>query len=109
MFRAEEINFSFFSRIERGSFSEIDNFLYIIKGQIHTDMAQENDNDLNTSFSTLNVNAMEFVPNFGSTFCTPTPTATKMNTDENEDAISTPTAAIPTETISDKTPENAGE
>lgn len=66
-------------------------------------MAQENDNDMNTSFSTLNVNAMEFVPNFGSTFCTPTPT--KMNTDENEDPIPAPVAATPTETISDKTPE----
>lgn len=70
-------------------------------------MAQESDNDMNASFSTLNVNAMEFVPNFSS-FCT-APTPTKMNTDENEDeAIPAPIAAILSEPISDKTPENVG-
>lgn len=65
-------------------------------------MAQDNDSDMNTSFSTLNVNAMEFVPSF----CT-APTAT-INTDENDQTITTPIAAIPTETISDKSPENVG-
>lgn len=64
-------------------------------------MAQENESDMNTSFSTLNVNAMEFVPSF----CTPT---TKMNTDDVEETIPTSIAATPTETISDKTPENVG-
>lgn len=28
-------------------------------------MAQENENDMTAKFSTLNVNAMEFVPSFG--------------------------------------------
>ncbi|KAJ6647828.1 Eukaryotic peptide chain release factor GTP-binding subunit ERF3A, partial [Pseudolycoriella hygida] len=63
-------------------------------------MAQENDNDMNTSFSTLNVNAMEFVPSF----CTaPSPT---INTDESEQKITTAIVATATEIISDKTPEN---
>lgn len=69
-------------------------------------MAQDNDNDMNTSFSTLNVNAMEFVPSFTSSTA-PTPPST-INTDENDQTITTPIAAIPTETISDKTPENVG-
>lgn len=64
-------------------------------------MAQDGENDMNTSFSTLNVNAMEFVPSF----CTP-PT---INTDENDQIIPTPIIAAPTEIISDKTPENVGE
>lgn len=50
-------------------------------------MAQENDSDMATKFSTLNVNAMEFVPSF----CT--------------DRTAT---AAPTETLSEKTPENPG-
>lgn len=65
-------------------------------------MAQDNDTEMNATFSTLNVNAMEFVPSF----CTaPTPT---INTDENDQTITTPIAAIATEIISDKTPENVG-
>lgn len=67
-------------------------------------MAQDNDNDMNTSFSTLNVNAMEFVPSF----CTAPTAPSTINTDENDQTIITPIAAIPTETISDKTPENVG-
>lgn len=66
-------------------------------------MAQENDTEMNTSFSTLNVNAMEFVPSF----CTGAPTPPTINTDEN-DEIMTPIEAIPSEIISDKTPENVG-
>lgn len=50
-------------------------------------MAQENDTDMPTKFSTLNVNAMEFVPSF----CT--------------DRVAT---AAPTETLNEKTPENPG-
>lgn len=57
-------------------------------------MAQENDTDLSTKFSTLNVNAMEFVPSF----CMQGTTAT---------APATATAA-PTEVLSENTPENPG-
>lgn len=77
-------------------------------------MAQENDSELQTSFSTLNVNAMEFVPSFGAcTELVPSPPPT-INTsdekDENDQTITTPIiAAVPTETISDETPENVGE
>lgn len=65
------------------------------------DKAQDNDTEMNASFSTLNVNAMEFVPSFCTT-STPT-----INTDE-DDTITTPIEAIPSETLSDKTPENVG-
>ncbi len=69
-------------------------------------MAQENDNDMNASFSTLNVNAMEFVPNF---FCAGAPTPPTINTDEMEDeAIPAAIVAILTDPVSDKTPENVG-
>lgn len=93
-------------------------------------MAQPNENDLSTKFSTLNVNAMVFVPSFCSQ-----PSATLS---ENESApeqssptpdvggddvpaivpevtgtpseeIATTTTATPTELTEDKTPENPGE
>jgi hypothetical protein len=52
-------------------------------------MAQENSSDLSTKFSTLNINAMEFVPSF------------RTSTSENsEDPI--------TEEVAEKTPEING-
>lgn len=56
-------------------------------------MAQENDTDLSTKFSTLNVNAMEFVPSF----CVQQSTTT----------TATATAAL-TEVLAANTPENPG-
>ena len=82
-------------------------------------MAQENDSELNTSFSTLNVNAMEFVPSFctvptaPTTEETPPPaaaTAAVVAAVVPEEPTSTPaTATTPTSTTAgEKTPENAG-
>lgn len=95
-------------------------------------MAQPNEGDLSTTFSTLNVNAMEFVPSF----CSSQPSATPAPTDEptpdqpsptadvggdDNDATTVPeptgtpsedittTTATTTELIEDKTPENPGE
>lgn len=95
-------------------------------------MAQEGgDSDLSTTFSTLNVNAMEFVPSF----CSNAPTGTtpeaaaaaatpaETPTDEpapteaptSQDASPTKTdeeqpvsVAAPTESIDDKSPDNPG-
>lgn len=61
-------------------------------------MAQENDAaEVNAKFSTLNVNAMEFVPSFAS--------APDRPVDEDP-----PVAAVatPTDALSDKTPDNNG-
>lgn len=76
-------------------------------------MAQENDTDLSTKFSTLNVNAMEFVPSFCVPSSTTTTTATETET-ETETATATavvaPTeeTAAPTEVPAANTPENPG-
>jgi Ataxin-2 C-terminal region len=55
-------------------------------------MSQENSSDLSTKFSTLNVNAMEFVPSF----CT----STSENSEEQK---------ITDEVMAEKTPDNNGE
>lgn len=88
-------------------------------------MAQQNDGDLSSKFSTLNVNAMEFVPSF----CLPAaPSAAEEDVSSEEpsptvesapaepkSAAETPTddvaaiTATPTQTADDKTPENQGE
>lgn len=91
-------------------------------------MAQEGSSDLSMKFSTLNVNAMEFVPSF----CTNAPSAAAPTTDSPEDqppiekptVASEPTSqdvsptktdeeppvpvAAPTESIDDKSPDNPG-
>lgn len=89
-------------------------------------MAQEN--DINTKFSTLNVNAMEFVPSFASSGpVTAAPAAEDSEaavppatvpdsspTDEELPAESVPAAATPvgtatpTEVLEDKSPDNPG-
>lgn len=91
-------------------------------------MAQQNDGDMSTTFSTLNVNAMEFVPSF----CTPATAPSSADDDnvlseepsptnetapaEQSSTTGTPTedavaavAAILSETIDDKSPDNLGE
>lgn len=95
-------------------------------------MAQPNESDLSTTFSTLNVNAMEFVPSFCSSQPSPSPSATETTpppeqsspttdiaTDDTPNTVPdatgtiseeiTTTTATTTETIEDKTPENPGE
>lgn len=95
-------------------------------------MAQENESDFSSKFSTLNVNAMEFVPSF----CSPTPptntttttaavaaapvpepspspplveaAATTIGTEDSGEEERTMATAATTEIITDKTPENAG-
>lgn len=87
-------------------------------------MSQENESDLSTTFSTLNVNAMEFVPSF----CVPPATATEspQSTPKPADVESSPVVSLtpteelttltataiatatPTDIIEDKTPENPG-
>lgn len=94
-------------------------------------MAQEGNSDLSTKFSTLNVNAMEFVPSFcsslpptASSTAAPNPdTPTETTTEEikpsevpsSQDASPTKTddeqptsVAAPTESIDDKSPDNPG-
>lgn len=67
-------------------------------------MAQENDSELATKFSTLNVNAMEFVPSF----CTATPpTNTTTATGADDEENRTMATATTTELVAEKTPENA--
>lgn len=56
-------------------------------------MAQENDTDMSTKFSTLNVNATEFVPSF----CVQQSTTTTAEE-----------TAAPTEVLAATTPENPG-
>lgn len=99
-------------------------------------MAQPNESDLSTKFSTLNVNAMEFVPSFCSSQPSATPSAETESPPEQlsptidvEVAVDsdvpppttvpeptgtpseelTTTTATTTELIDDKTPENPGE
>lgn len=93
-------------------------------------MAQPNESDLSTTFSTLNVNAMEFVPSFCSSQPSPSPAATETTTEQSSPTTDVATDDIPntvpeatgtiseeittttattTEPIEDKTPENPGE
>lgn len=89
-------------------------------------MAQEGNQDMSTKFSTLNVNAMEFVPSF----CTNAPAAAApspatpveppadepvIDEPKSQDASPTKTdeeqpvsVAMPSETIEDKSPDNPG-
>lgn len=89
-------------------------------------MSQEGNSDLSSTFSTLNVNAMEFVPSFCTSSppaavdapATPTePTAVEPVTAEptSQDASPTKTdedqpvsVAAPTESLDDKSPDNPG-
>lgn len=92
-------------------------------------MAQDNDAEISTKFSTLNVNAMEFVPSFcsnapsGTTPEAAAATPAETPTDElapaeaptPQDASPTKTdeeqpvsVAAPTESIDDKSPDNPG-
>lgn len=93
-------------------------------------MSQENNSDLPTTFSTLNVNAMEFVPSFCvSSVAAPTASVDQAPSPVTESPIATPAAietptedlsptkaesdtkpvsATPTETMEDKSPENPG-
>lgn len=91
-------------------------------------MAQEGSSDLSMKFSTLNVNAMEFVPSFCSNVQSPAdPTAdspvdqppiekpTDATEPTSQDVSPTKTddeppvsVAAPTESIDDKSPDNPG-
>lgn len=71
-------------------------------------MAQENDTDLSTKFSTLNVNAMEFVPSFCVPSSTTTTTATETETETETAVVQTEETAAPTEVPAANTPENPG-
>lgn len=76
-------------------------------------MAQDNDSDMSTTFSTLNVNAMEFVPSFvvqdrpeetGTTAPPPAPTEDPVPPAATASPAKTPTKEV----IEDKSPENPG-
>lgn len=96
-------------------------------------MSQENSSDLSTKFSTLNVNAMEFVPSFAS--ATPAPAAAPVAASDavpspatespiptpipvetptedlsptKSDSEAKPVTATPLENVQDKSPENPG-
>lgn len=89
---------------------------------------QEGNSDLSTTFSTLNVNAMEFVPSFCSNVQSPAAaSATAASGDASVEAVTpdqapTPkeesltktdedqpaTVVVPTEPIDDKSPDNPG-
>lgn len=84
-------------------------------------MTQEGNSDLSTKFSTLNVNAMEFVPSFCSSATSPAapdvPAETSVDESVPAEAPSSPTKtdeeqpisiAAPTESIDDKSPDNPG-
>lgn len=78
-------------------------------------MAQENESDMSSTFSTLNVNAMEFVPNFSQPDrVVPEPTGTDSPPPAPLDDTTTPAktaspAKTPTnDVIEDKSPINPG-
>lgn len=66
-------------------------------------MAQENNSDFSSKFSTLNVNAMEFVPSF----CTSSPPTAAADdvTDTPNEGTSTPEAQTPEDVSPTKTEE----
>lgn len=64
-------------------------------------MAQESDSDLNKSFSTLNVNAMEFVPSFGG------PKVEKASSEEEAPATNSPVMETAAADVSATTPDTA--
>lgn len=66
-------------------------------------MAQDNDAEISTKFSTLNVNAMEFVPSGFAASPIPPPSSTITNTNSHQENDELQAAAPPLPTIDQPT------